>query len=272
VLEHPLFWSDETRFQFLVAVGKEADVMSSSAAARLVLPPTLLKQARWSDAIDDRVWVHHTRSEQGRDYDTASTTHLLRFLRNCEAHPPPPGSPAQAVLAAYGGMASYFCSCFPHLALAVRTVLAADEGWRTQSGLSSHMQCFSPPSSPQKASHQQEARRELPLPLLVAHNTPGELEQWLVSIHPAFKTYAAALVDYGYEDLSFLPAVDEEDFAIALTAAGMTKQGHRAMACKRFRQSVSEALLDTPATELVVFEHVLSRMMAQEISVDMRVA
>jgi hypothetical protein len=100
------------------------------------------------------------------------------------------------------------------------------------------MQWFSPPSSPQRAPHQQEARRELPLSLLVPHNTPGELEQWLVSIHSAFKTYAAALVDYGYEDLSFLQAIDEEDFAIALTAAGMTKQGHRAIGCKRFRQSV----------------------------------
>jgi hypothetical protein len=76
-----------------------------------------------------------------------------------------------------------------------------------------------------------------------------------VSIHPAFKTYAAALVDYGYEDLSFLQAIDEEDFAIALTAAGMTKQGHQAMACKRFRQLCLKPLLDTPATELVVFEH-----------------
>jgi serine/threonine-protein kinase/endoribonuclease IRE1 len=44
VLEHPLFWSDETRFQFLVAVGKEADVMSSSAAARST-PPTRRKGA-----------------------------------------------------------------------------------------------------------------------------------------------------------------------------------------------------------------------------------
>jgi hypothetical protein len=241
VLEHPLFWSDETRFQFLVAVGKEADVMSSSAAARLILPPSLLKQARWSDAIDERVWAHYTRSEQGRDYDTASTTHLLRFLRNCEAHPPPPGSPAQAVLVAYGGMASYFCSCFPHLALAVRTALAADEGWRTRSGLSSHMHCYSPPSSPQRAPHQQEARRELPLSLLVPHNTPGELEQWLVSIHSAFKAYAAALVDYGYEDLDFLREADEEDFAEALTQVGMIKPAHRTRALKHFRQLKEQA-------------------------------
>jgi serine/threonine-protein kinase/endoribonuclease IRE1 len=237
VLEHPLFWSDETRFQFLCAVGKEADVMSSSAAARLILPPSLLKQARWSDAIDKQVWVHYTSSEQGRNYNTASTTHLLRFLRNCEAHPPPPGSPAQTVLVAHGGMASYFCSCFPHLALAVRTALAADEEWCTRSGLSSHMQCFSHPSSLQRAPHQQEARRELPLPLhVLAQTAPGELEQWLVSIHPAFRTYAAALIDYGYEDLDFLREADEEDFTEALTQVGMVKPAHRTRALKHFRQ------------------------------------
>jgi hypothetical protein len=251
VLEHPLFWSDETRFQFLVAVGKEDDVMSSSVSARAILPPSLLKQARWSDAIDDRLWVHCTTGEEARNYNAASTTHLLRFLRNCDAHPPPPGSPAQAVLVVHGGMASYFCSCFPHLALAVRTALAADEGWRTRSGLSSHMQCHSPPSSPQRAPHQQEARRELPLPqpLLaqtLSQTAPGELEQWLVSIHPAFETYAAALIDYGYEDLDFLREADEEDFAEALTQVGMKKPAHRTRALKHFRQ-LKEQAAPTPA-------------------------
>jgi serine/threonine-protein kinase/endoribonuclease IRE1 len=123
VLEHPIFWSDETRFQFLCSVGKEADVRSSRAAARAVLPPSMLPSLLskqlccWSDAIDERVWVHYTNeAEQGRKYDTSSTTHLLRFLRNCEAHPPPHDSQAQAVLAAHGGMASYFVGSIPRLA------------------------------------------------------------------------------------------------------------------------------------------------------------
>jgi TPR repeat protein len=38
VLEHPLFWTDEQRFQFLCAVGKEGDVVTNSAAARAILP------------------------------------------------------------------------------------------------------------------------------------------------------------------------------------------------------------------------------------------
>jgi hypothetical protein len=235
VLEHPLFWNDKTRFQFLCAVGKEDDVMSNSASARAILPRGLLKQARWSDVIDERVWVHYTSGEHARNYDAASTTNLLRFLRNCEAHPPPQGSQAQSVLVANGGMASYFHSCFPHLALAVRTALAADEGWRTRSGLINHMQCYSPSSGQQRAPHQQEARRELLLPLL-AQTAPGELEQWLVSIHPAFKTYATALIDYGYEDLDFLRGVDEEDFIEALTQVGMIKPAHRIGALKHFRQ------------------------------------
>jgi TPR repeat protein len=46
VLEHVLFWSDEKRFQFLCAVGKEDDVASNSPVARAALPPSLLpKQA-----------------------------------------------------------------------------------------------------------------------------------------------------------------------------------------------------------------------------------
>jgi serine/threonine-protein kinase/endoribonuclease IRE1 len=148
VLEHPLFWSDETRFQFLVAVGKEDDVMSSSVSARAALPPSMLPsllstQSRcWSDAIDERLWLHCTNTaHQGRNYDTSSTTHLLRFVRNCDAHPPPQDSQAQAVLVAHGGMASYFvgsaevgASCFPQLVLGVRAALVR-AGWNARPSL-----------------------------------------------------------------------------------------------------------------------------------------
>ena len=65
-----------------------------------------------------------------------------------------------------------------------------------------------------------------------------DLEQWLVSIHPSFATYATALKDYGYEDLGFLRKVDEADFEVALTEVGMTKPAHRALALKQFRQLV----------------------------------
>jgi hypothetical protein len=70
----------------------------------------------------------------------------------------------------------------------------------------------------------------------LSQTAPGELEQWLVSIHPAFETYAAALIDYGYEDLDFLREADEEDFAEALTQVGMKKPAHRTRALKHFRQ------------------------------------
>jgi hypothetical protein len=191
VLEHPLFWSDEMRFQFLCAVGKDDDVFYSSAAARAVLPPGLLSvHMNWASVLDQRLWLHYTSGEQARSYDMASTTHLLRFLRNCEAHPPPQDSPAEAVLVAHGGMASYFRSCFPKLALAVWTALSADDGWSTRSGLSKYMQCqhLSQGGTP--------SRSFLPLAELPE---AGELEQWLVSIHPPFAAYAAALTNYGYE-------------------------------------------------------------------------
>jgi hypothetical protein len=230
---------DETRFQFLVAVGKEADVMSSSVAARLVLPPTLLKQARWSDAIDERVWVHYTSSEQERGYDTASTTHLLRFLRNCEAHPPPPGSPAQAVLVAYGGMASYFCSCFPHLALAVRTALAADEGWRNRSGLSKYMVASTASSvtsfddtdtTDSKAAASgagagaSAAKGSVAAKGSIAAKQP--IENWLVSVNPVLGRYAAAFTDYGYDDTSLLVEATQQDIEDAMEELEM-KKGHR---------------------------------------------
>jgi serine/threonine protein kinase len=139
VLEHVLFWSDEKRFQFICAVGKEDDVASNSPVARAALPPSLLPKQAWSDAIDKRVWLHYTTGEQARTYyDTSSATHLLRFLRNCEAHPPPQDSPAQAVLAAHGSMASYFVgvegSCFPQLVMGVmRSLMRAS--WNTRSSL-----------------------------------------------------------------------------------------------------------------------------------------
>jgi hypothetical protein len=140
-LEHVLFWSDEKRFQFLCAVGKEDDVASNSPVARAALPPSLLPKQAWSDAIDKRVWLHYTTGEQARThYDTSSATHLLRFLRNCEAHPPPQESPAHAVLVAHGGMASYFGGnsggggCFPQLLMAVHGALAR-AGWGSRENL-----------------------------------------------------------------------------------------------------------------------------------------
>jgi hypothetical protein len=80
----------------------------------------------------------------------------------------------------------------------------------------------------------------------LSQTAPGELEQWLVSIHPAFETYAAALIDYGYEDLDFLREADEEDFAEALTQVGMKKPAHRTRALKHFRQLKGQAA-PTPA-------------------------
>jgi hypothetical protein len=48
------------------------------------------------------------------------------------------------------------------------------------------------------------------------------------------------LKDYGFEDLDFLREVHEADFEVALTAVGMTKPGHRALALRRFRQLKTE--------------------------------
>jgi hypothetical protein len=49
-------------------------------------------------------------------------------------------------------------------------------------------------------------------------------------------TYAAALTDYGYEDLQFLRKVKEAEFEEALAVVGMTKPAHRALALRQFRQ------------------------------------
>jgi hypothetical protein len=64
------------------------------------------------------------------------------------------------------------------------------------------------------------------------------LEQWLLSIHPVFTTYAAALKDYGFENMDFMEAVDVADFEDALTEVGMLKPAHRALAIRRFRQLI----------------------------------
>eukprot|EP00935_MAST-01C_sp_MAST-1C-sp1_P000261 g261.t1 len=89
-LQYPLFWSDEARFQFLCAVGREADVGANDASARAVLPPSLLAAAGvdaicWRNTISPAIFEHYTSGAYRRDYDTSATTHLLRFLRNCGA-------------------------------------------------------------------------------------------------------------------------------------------------------------------------------------------
>jgi TPR repeat protein/serine/threonine protein kinase len=148
VLEHSLFWSNETHFQFLCAVGKEEDVVSNSASARAALPTGLLPRGDWRGVIGEPLWVRYTTGEHARNYDRSSTTHLLRFFRNVEAHPPARDSAADAVLVGNGGMASYFISiCFPELALRVRNRLLRDKSWSTRSGLRRYLQCTSPSRS-----------------------------------------------------------------------------------------------------------------------------
>eukprot|EP00935_MAST-01C_sp_MAST-1C-sp1_P001411 g1411.t1 len=250
-LQHPLFWNDETRFQFLCAVGREEDVMGNKPSATSVLKPGLVQKG-WHKAMAAAVYEHYTTGDFGRTYDTGSTTHLLRFLRNCEAHPPPQDSTAQAVLAADGGMACYFVvQCFPELAMRVRRALVQDLGtqWRERIGLRSFLHSSSTThthpgavaSSGGDGQRQWSSLQRLP-PSALTPTVPeaGELEQWLVSIHPALAVYAAALTDYGFEDLDFVREVDEADFAEALEAVGMAKQGHRALALKRFRQLKQE--------------------------------
>jgi hypothetical protein len=131
-------------------------------------------------------------------------------------------------------MASYFTAvCFPELALLVRTALTADEAWNTRSELIAYLQCsLLQPSRAMKSPQQQHMLHPLMLPAPAV----GELEQWLVSIHPTFATYAAALTDYGYEDLSFLREVETAEFEEALAEVGMTKPAHRALALRRFQE------------------------------------
>jgi hypothetical protein len=71
--------------------------------------------------------------------------------------------------------------------------------------------------------------------LLLCAPEVGELEQWLASIHPSFATYAAALSDCGYEDLSFLRELEKEDFEEALIEAGMSKPVHRARVLRQLQ-------------------------------------
>jgi hypothetical protein len=66
----------------------------------------------------------------------------------------------------------------------------------------------------------------------------AELAQWLAAIRPSFASYAPALRECGYEDLSCLRDVDEADFKEALMEVGMDKQGHRAMVLRRFRELI----------------------------------
>jgi hypothetical protein len=80
--------------------------------------------------------------------------------------------------------------------------------------------------------------------IIITHLSPlppphsAELAQWLVSIRPSFASYAPALRECGYEDLSCLRDVDEADFKEALMEVGMDKQGHRAMVLRRFRELI----------------------------------
>jgi hypothetical protein len=245
VLAHPFFWSNAQRFRFLCAVGNEHDVKTNSQEARGALPPSLLpKPVCWSDALDFSLWKYYTR-DQARKYNTGLTTHLLRFLRNCEAHPPDPGSMAQSVLVENGGAASYFCQrCFPQLSLGVWRMLGTREEWSTRSGLRKFL-AFSHSRSRKKSAALPPQPSSQPPPLPEASSPGGEalgdLEQWLVSIHSSFAVYAAALKDYGYEDLDFVQDADEEDFDEALTQVGMTKPAHRSRALKRFRLLQAEA-------------------------------
>jgi serine/threonine protein kinase len=235
VLDHPLFWSVEVRFQFLCAVGKEKDVVSNSASARQVLPPSLLPGVSlpWHTVLDPRVWSHYTDGELGRGYDTSSIMQLLRFMRNCEAHPPACGSEAQAVLVAYEGMANYFVSsCFPQLPLRVRIALAKQEAWSTRSGLQRFFRQQSQGETPV---------RSIPMGEADATARSGasslDLEEWLRSIHPNIGVYAARLVDYGYDDVSFLLDATEDDLKAALEEGcpGM-KPFHCTRVLKRHQQ------------------------------------
>jgi hypothetical protein len=166
-----------------------------------------------------------------------STVHLFRFLRNTEAHRPKQDSGAAAVLEG-PGMAGYFVSCFPKLALEVWLALKR-AGWSTRTpGLNGYYSSnvpspYSPssvpsPTSPAMAAAFAPVPPALPLSLLSAATTEElPLRAWLVPINPALEQYVGALVAYGYEDTTILQEAEAEDLQEAFEECKIKKPHRR---------------------------------------------
>jgi hypothetical protein len=167
------------------------------------------------------VYKHYTSGDYSREYDTSSTTHLLRFLRNCEAHPPPQDSMAQAVLVTHGGMARYFVGeCFPQLAMTVRGALLKAR-WGNRSNLAPWLS-----TGGSGVGHSSAGSPSVPPQLLSVELGSVPIREWLVSVNPHLEMYAAAFQEYGYNDTALLSEATQEDIQDAIEEIGI-KKGHR---------------------------------------------
>jgi serine/threonine-protein kinase/endoribonuclease IRE1 len=89
-LNHPLFWSNEKKSDFLIAVSNqpldtiEKDIEKSFS--------TIVKYGSWNDSRYgkfERFYQVMIRNKEGkvvRKYTTGSVVHLIRFIRNAYAH------------------------------------------------------------------------------------------------------------------------------------------------------------------------------------------
>jgi hypothetical protein len=172
---------------------------------------------------------HNTHRQRDRQFDTSSIVHVLRFLRNAKAHRPKQGSGAAAIFEGTG-MAGYFVSCFPKLALEVWPALDR-AGWSTRTSLHGYYSSSTPSSySPLVLSptFSTNLRSSATTTAAVATSridsgrgdfqpnrcialAPCPLRAWLVPINPALEQYTGALVVYGYEDTTILREAEEAE-------------------------------------------------------------
>ena len=75
---HPFFWSQDDCYEFLCIIGNQEEVKINAPGATSALPK--VPNGRWR--VIEELWMYCKNIEQGAQYDTRLTTHLLRFIRN----------------------------------------------------------------------------------------------------------------------------------------------------------------------------------------------
>jgi len=248
---HPYFWPQQRRFGFICAVGNDDAVVRKTSCANKVLPPSLLRvlipasrqkdvKQDWSVSIDTAVWEQYSSE---RHYDTTSTTELLRFIRNVSQHNTP-GTDANAVMAAAGGVECYFLSRFPQLLMVIWKAVMRASTWSPESEFRTYLpQPDSGKASctlsgggrgPFLASNSNSNSSSGGKPTVVVADADGALpvvgwseEQvttWLASFGSAYAKYGASFVANGITGEELL----DEDFGDAdLKELKVLSQMHR---------------------------------------------
>jgi serine/threonine protein kinase len=81
-LEHPFFWNDDKRYDFLCVCGNIEEIKKKSEAACAALPSTLLPGGKPWSLVLDQPQQQQLMALPRVQYDTNSVPDLLRFIRN----------------------------------------------------------------------------------------------------------------------------------------------------------------------------------------------